>query len=574
MPRATRLAARPVASLARLAFLLTVSLIAALATACSAEGGNGMPSILTESEPNDTPAQADALVLDRPGVGSVALAGDVDCFSVALNAGKYLRVELLATRLDQETWDAAANVPRLTLLAPDGTTKLLEHDPIGSVSDGWGWGRHDLDFPLYRIPANGTYFVCVAPGDDTLPGGPYAVRASLVSLGAAQQEFEAAGTTGANDTPNTSQDIQPGIVHGFHVQGDLDYFAVTIDAPTVVRFELTTYRDGVHDGDDGYFDPTFQLFDSSGLAVLAFDDDSFFFDPAIHFELQDPGLYFLEVAECCGVGDADYLLSYASAPALATSESEPNDTPATADPIGYGDSVSGAIDAGLSDLYAFQGDAGDMVRIQVFDAWNVQNAADFVTVEVLAPDGTTAKATGGFFNLQTVTTILQEDGTHYLRVVPSGGPTDYRLALARFRSADPESASNDTIATADLLFQRAAGAIDAPGDVDVFRFEAPEDRLAVVAIYAGRAATGSDGAFEYSGHGSDLQPSITVTNGAGTVLASCTSDPASVFTESVTDPLPTASLAFIPTTDGPFYAHIGSAFGAGGPTHTYVVEKR
>lgn len=548
-------------------------LLAALSSACSGGGGGG-PSILSEQEPNDLPSQAGALVLDRPGVGSVASAGDVDYFSVRLNAGKYLKVELFATRLDQETWDAAANVPRLTLFAPDGTTKVLEHDATAAVSEGWGWGRHDLDIPLFRVPAAGTYYLAVTQADDTLPGGPYAVRASLVGLGNAQLEFEAAGTTGANDSPNTSQDIQPGMVRGNHIEGDLDFYAVTIDAPTLVRFELTAYRDGVHAGDDGYFDPTLQLFDSSGAFVLAFVDDTFFFDPAIHFEIQDPGTYFLEVAECCGVGDADYLLSYSKTPVGSTLESEPNDTPATADPIAYGGNVSGAIDTALTDHFAFEGAAGDMVRIQVFDAWNMQNAADFVSVEVLAPDGTTTVPTGGFFSLQTITTILQEDGRHYLRVDPTLGATDYRLALTLFRSAVQESGSNDTIGTADLLFQRVAGAVEAPGDVDVFRFEAPEQHLTILAIYAGRAATGSDGDFEYSGHGSDLQPLITITNGAGTVVASCTCDPASVFTESVTDPLPSAAIAFIPTDEGPYYAHVESAFGAGGPTHTYVLEKR
>jgi len=549
-------------------------LVAALSAACSGGGSGNTPFILRESEPNDTPAEAGALVLDRPGAGSIAAAGDVDFWSVRLEAGKYLRVELIATRLDQETWDSAANVPMLTLFAPDGTTKLLEHDPIGTVSTGWGWGRHDLDFPLYRIPVEGRYFLSVAPADDTLPGGPYAVRASLVSLPAAQQEFEAAGTTGANDTPNTSQEIQPGMIHGFHAEGDLDYYALTIEEPTVVRFEVNTYRDGVHDADDGYFDPTLQLFDSSGTGLLFHDDDAFFFDPAIHFELQDPGTYFLEVAECCGVGDADYLLSFASAPATATVETEPNDDLATAGPIAYGESVSGSIDTGLSDLYAFQGTAGDMVRVQVFDGFNMQHLTGFVMLEILAPDGATAIPTGGFFGLQTHTTILQEDGTHYLRVLPDGSPAEYRLDLSLFRGALRETESNDAIGTADNLFQRVAGAIDAPGDVDVFRFDAAPDRLVIVAIYAGAAATGSDGDFEYSGHGSDLQPSITVTNDAGTVFATSTSDPASVFTESVTDPLPSVSLAFITTSNGPFYAHVESAFGAGGPTHTYVIEKR
>lgn len=564
-------------SAARLELLVGCLLVALFAPACGGGGGGGgggNPAVVAESEPNDTTAQANALTLGRPGLGSVAAAGDVDFFSVRFTVGKYVKIELFGTRLDQVAWDAAGNVPRLTLLAPDGTTVLLEHDPNASVSDGWGWELHDLDFPLYRVPATGTYSIGVAQGDDSLPGGAYAVRATLVNLPPAQLEFEPAGTTGANDTPNASQDIQPGIVHGFHAEGDIDYFAITITTPQVVRFELTSYRNGVHDGDDGYFDPTLELFDSAP-GFLAFDEDSFFFDPAIQFALQDPGTYFLRVVEAGGVGDASYILSYSSTPVTATPETEPNDTTATADPIEYGDTVSGTLDAALFDLYAFPGTAGDMVRIQVFDGGNLQNAADFVEIEVLAPNGTTTKATGGFFAFQAATTILQEDGTHYIRAVSTGGLTDYRLELSLFRTAEQEAEPNDTIATANVsLDPRAAGSIGSAGDVDVFQFEASQDRLTVLEIYAGRATSGSDGAFEYSGHGSDLDPSITVTDGLGTVLATSTSNPVSVFAESVTDPLPTAGLAFVPSAPGPFYARVESALGAGGPTHTYVIEKR
>jgi len=514
------------------------------------------------------------LLFQQLGVGSVATAGDVDCFSVSLIAGLYVRIELFGTRFDQAAWDAASNVPRLSLLAPDGTTVLLEHDPTGSVSDGWGWALHDLDFALFRVPATDTYFIRVAQGDDSLAGGDYAVRASLVVQPPAQLEFEPAGTIGANDTPNTSQVIQPGIVHGFHADGDVDYYAITITTPRVVRFELTSYRNGVHDGDDGYYDPTLELFDSTP-SFLALDDDSFFFDPAIEFTLEDAGTYFLRVDEAGGVGDASYALSYSSTPVNDAPETEPNDTSATANAIGYGESVSGTVDGVDVDLYAFVGAAGDMVRIQAFDGWNLQNAADFVTVEILAPNGATTVPTSGFLELQTATTILQENGTHFIRVVSTGGLTDYRLELTRFKSADPETEPNETIPTANVaLDPRSAGAIGAPGDVDVYQFDALEGRLTTLAIYAGRPAGGSDGSFEYSGHGSDLEPSITVTDGLGTVLATCTSTPASVFTESVTDPLPTAAVSFVPTAPGPFYARVESALGAGGPTHTYVIEKR
>ena len=57
----------------RLAFLL-----AALPLACSGGGGGGSPSVLMETEPNDGPAQANALALDRPGFGNIDEIGDFE----------------------------------------------------------------------------------------------------------------------------------------------------------------------------------------------------------------------------------------------------------------------------------------------------------------------------------------------------------------------------------------------------------------------------------------------------------------------------------------------------------------
>jgi hypothetical protein len=71
-----------------------------------------------------------------------------------------------------------------------------------------------------------------------------------------------------------------------------------------------------------------------------------------------------------------------------------------------------------------------------------------------------------------------------------------------------------------------------------------------------------------------LRPSITVTDDSGTVLATSTAMPVSIYTESVTDPLPAAAVAFVPAATGSYFARVESAAGAGGPTHTYVLEKR
>ena len=135
--------------------LIPAALLFAACSNSSGGGGGGNKKVVVEVEPNDTSAEALALGDDVPGVGDVATAGDVDFWSAALQAGWVIQVEVLATRATQAEWDANDNIPRLTLYDTDGTTRLLEHDNSGNTTTtgSWDWDKHDLDFPMFRVPA-------------------------------------------------------------------------------------------------------------------------------------------------------------------------------------------------------------------------------------------------------------------------------------------------------------------------------------------------------------------------------------------------------------------------------------
>ncbi len=540
-------------------------------------GGGGIPAVTTENEvpANDTPAGANVLSVGTPIRGEVGTAGDVDCYAIALGAGSVVQFELFATRTDQSTWDANVNIPRLTILDTDanGNAKLLEQDFSGNFSDGWNFGFEDLDIPLFEVPATGTYYAVVTQDNDAAGGGAYILRASYVSLSGLQEEAEQSGTTGANDTFDTAQAITPGTIHGYHVADELDYYSFSVSTPTVVRFELSAYRNGVHDDSGLYYDPSVHLYDSDGTTELAFNDDAYFYDSGIQYEIDTAGTYYFSVDQIGPGMSGEYFLGFSTSTGLGTLEAEPNDDAAGANPIAYGARSRGTIDAGASDFFQFTGVAGDMLRLQYFDGGNKQDATDSPSFALLGTDGATNLACGGGDSLHTLSTILQESGTFYVRVEGGTASTPYAIELTRFASSTYETEPNNTLAEAAALSERVSGVIDSGIDLDTYRVSLSQDRLARFVCYASSAYTDADADFNYSGHGSDLAPRIELVDGTGAVLASSTSAPAnSSYTESVTQPLPTCGLVWAPPASGTYYVRISDANGGSGASFYYVLE--
>jgi hypothetical protein len=551
-----------------------------LLTACSrssSSGGGEIPLAVNEDEtvPNDTPATANALAVGTPIRGEVGTAGDVDCFAIPLASGRTVMFELFGTRNDQAGWDASSNVPRLTILDTDANAnaKLREHDYSANFSDGWSWGFHDLDIPMFKVPASGTYYAVVTQDNQAAGGGTYILRASYVNPPGLQQEAEAVGVSGDNDTFATAQLISAGTVHGYHVADELDYYKFTVSSPTVVRFEMNAYRNGVHDGSALYYDTYVYLYDTDGTTELTSDDDSFFYDSAIQYEIDTPGTYFFAVDQYDLGMSGEYFLSFSTSAAAGAMETEPNDDAATANTIAYGGRRRGTIATGETDFYSFSGLAGDMVRLQHFDSNNAQGGTDSPSVSLVGTDGLTDLSWGGDSDFQTLTTILQETGTFYVKVEGGAGTTPYAIELTRFATSTYETEPNDTDTAAGTLAEHVSGVIDPGGDVDMFRVSLQKDRLVRFVCYASSSPTDSNGSWEYSGHGSDLSPLIELVDSLGTVVASSTSEPTNgTYTESVTQPLPTCGLVTTVATAGTYFVRISDANALSGSTHYYVLE--
>jgi len=563
--------------------LLSLSALLLLWSACGGGGGgssgtgNSLVAQEDETPPNETPATSNSLRLGTPLRGDLTTAGDVDCFALQLSAGAVVQFELFGTRTDQAAWGATTNVPRLTILdrTANLNAKLLEQDYSGRFSVGWGWGTHDLDIPMFLVPAAGTYFVAVTQDDQTASGGEYILRASAVPISVTQHELEAPGVSLLNDTFGSAEEITPGVLYGFHVTGELDYYKFTLASPAVVRFEVSAYRNGVPDDTGFYFDTYVRLYGANGTTLLTANDDAWFYDSAIQYEFTTPGTYYFALGEF-DPADSPYFLSFATSSAAATVESEPNDAAATANAIVYGERGSGSIALGETDFFSFAGTAGDMLRLQAFDNRNSQAGTAQVDCTLVGTDGTTALVTGGNLSLRTRTTILQETGTFYVKVEGLGASTPYAIGLTRFASSAYETEPNDTPATANALTQRVSGVIDALApaqDVDLYQVSLTKDQLARFVCYASSSPTSSDGLGDYSGHGSNLAPLLELLDDQGLVVGSSTSVPAhGTFTESVTQPLPTCALVTAVGASGTYFVRISDANAASGASYTYVLE--
>ncbi|MGH7162299.1 MAG: PPC domain-containing protein [Planctomycetota bacterium] len=542
-------------------------------------GGGGFDGILAvlEAEPNNGAATANPLERNRSGTGELAVIGDVDCWAFSAAAGEWIQIELFATRFDQEGWDGVCNSPQLTLFSTDGTTRILEH----AYNSGWEFGRHDLDFPLFRIAQTGTYYVCVAGNEPGVAGADYSVLVRTVAGPSLQGETEPRGVTGQNDGPLAAEPIQPGTLRGHHPDDDSDYYSFTLPGASLVCFELVSYRNGLADGDNDYFHAELRLFAPDGGTLLTSSGGVYFGDPLLCARIAAGGTYYVEVRESSGSGDAGYLLRYIlNSVAAVPSESEPNDAAATADATAYGQIVQASLSAVDVDFFSFAGTAGDAVHVEALPAV----IGTEIAVAFFAPDGTTElpSTSDAFSGMGTARTILPTGGTHYVRfTTASAGALVYNATFSRLLRAGYESEPNGAPIEADPLDAsgRAAGTIPVPGDADLFGFSAREGQLVVCSAHAARADPaegGSDGWRVFSGRGSTLKPRLRVLRANGTALKSVVYSPPNSCSsgESVVDALPTLGLAFVAPASESYFVEVTAEDGTGSASHAYIVSVR
>jgi len=535
---------------------------------------------VAESEPNDTAASATPVAIGMASTG-VIIVDDIDFWSFSATEGQVIQIEIFGIRREFDSWDANANRPRVNLIGPNGTDFLVGHDFDSAGTAGWQWGDHDLDIPLFRIPADGDYFVRITPYVAGVQGGSYVMLVTDVTPGSLQTESE------DNDDVSTADPITPGMVLAVKQDDDDDFFSFDITEPTLVYFELTAYRNGIFGSggapDDDYVDLTIELIDADQSFVRATNYRVFFNDPALHYHLVTSGTYYLRVTEAVGgaEGDGEYYITFTATPVGSIVEAESNDDASTATPIAYGDVASGDINGGEVDFYSFSGTAGDIVRVFWFEAGASETASDFLSLSFMIDDVTLmqrAITTTSVNGLACMRAILPSTGTFYVRVQPDGGFTTYVFRFELFKDATFETEANDTLPTANAIpgSGRVAGAINASGDVDVFSFTLVANEVATFSIYAGPGSS-SNGFSSHAGYTTAfaaLLPDLEVVNSSGTSLGVVPYSGTASSGESVTNGIATSEITVVAPSAGTYYIRVAASDNNGSDDHRYVLEKR
>jgi hypothetical protein len=242
------------------------------------------PGLLSESEPNDVPADADLVPQDVSLIlGAINRAEDVDYFvlSVASGARGFFSVDATDGTL-------ANGDSYLEVRAPDGVSILEADDDDGprNLSSG---------IAGLQFPSAGLYYLRVKTLGSSLD--PYVLTVS-VHAGAAQAEVE------PNDTPFEAN-AALGLVSGRLTPADADSFSFSalVGDLIMVGVDPDPNRSG------SSMDPLLELFDPSGNLVVEQDLNAAGQPEFINLSgAPEDGVYSVRVRSPEN-GTGDYLLS-------------------------------------------------------------------------------------------------------------------------------------------------------------------------------------------------------------------------------------------------------------------------
>lgn len=546
------------------------TILAVLATGVSAcgggGGGGGAPGdsgsgtlIVPEAGSSSTPGGATDLPPGVYGTGDLGSASDVDYWRFSAAAGEDVRVDLLAARLDPAAWVPAGRPPRVRLLDVSGTIEHRRHD-----ATRWTRGRRDLDFPHWIAPSDGQFLIEVAA--DGRPGGPYAVRVTTQATLALVQELEAPGVTGGNDSDGTAEILLPGsLVSGWADTGTDDRYTFALAEDSLVSVEVWMARLGIPVGRTAYAQPSVQI-TGGGDSIVAVGQ--LVGDPGFAMA-RDADTFVVRVRPDPG-SEGPYLLAVEAEPFAGTPESEPNDTPLTADDLVRGRAVLGKAQSN-PDFFRIAGQAGDLIEIELHDREGIDGTT--VAATLLAPDGVTIVPSRRVVSHGRILALLSETGAHTLRLE---GDSAYLVRLREVRPATAEVEPNDLFELGtSITGGAAAGDMDLPGDVDHFRFRVREGRLTRIRLVGGVGASGGDTTTHL---GSLLDPRLTVLDPGGLPVVMA-EDPlagpaTTLFPEGLSDTESWLTLAFVPAVGGTYTLRVEDLGSRSGPTRFYWLEVR
>ena len=192
-------------------------------------------------------------------------------------------------------------------------------------------------------------------------------------------------------------------------------------------------------------------------------------------------------------------------------ETEPNDTPAQANPLSVQTPMDGAIEPiGDHDYYALEGINPNWGFIALLDT-SASSSSQAATLSAFGADGTTVlqSSIAGWNNGVGIAlqSFVDDSATHYLRVEETGADaaiSAYNLRLFEtITFPQPELESNETRSTGTPSGYTHAGVLDTLSDVDCYGFHGRADDTIILALKADPEGDGSPGDYRVSLIGPD-----------------------------------------------------------------------
>jgi len=246
---------------------------------------------------NDRRTEAIPLTPGAAVAASLAFAGDVDWYAVAVEAGEHLVVRLAANGSPVDG--------TLELVGPDSTTLATADDTDGLDPALGGF-----------VTTTGTYAVRVA--DARGAGGDsytYTVTATVETITAAQAsafahtlDAQPAGDEAGGDAASavllaTGETAEGWIGHA----GDRDVYAMDLAAGSNLVIDVDAEVDGSE------LDATLTLLGPDGTTVVAANDDSDGLDSRLVTTVGSAGTYYVVVTDLFGEGGDDFFYRLRSA---------------------------------------------------------------------------------------------------------------------------------------------------------------------------------------------------------------------------------------------------------------------
>ena len=344
-----------------------------------------------ELENNDTSASATLIKLDTPYSGSLSGPDDIDFFMFALseNCGVNVTMDTAGTGGKSAFYAyavySAADGARLASVSVPGNARLSE---TGN---------------LYLAP--GSYYVQVAKGS-SYTNDEYTLTVNTHQNDTAESE--------SNDTRETATAVPVNTeIHGsFSREGDVDYYAFTLDSSAVIqpRFTFTPTE-----GSSKTYVLT--VLDAAGHELLKVNIGAKESTKNIAPLALPVGTYMLKLENPRFVRQ-DYML-YLACAAVAATELEPNDTAGLATELTIGRPIIGVTSSDTdSDYYRLRLDQDATVTLRFsFAQSTAVNTAFVLSIEQNGKTQWTANIRGDSGGLEQQ--LYFPAGEYYLRVKPS-----------------------------------------------------------------------------------------------------------------------------------------------------------